>query len=166
VTAFNRNARVPERQPGGNALRVEALELAYGPVRALHGVSVEVPPGSVVAVLGSNGAGKTSLMRAVSGTHRLHRGRVLSGRIWLGDTDLTSLSPPQVVGHGVVQVPEGRRVFGRLSVAENLEAGAIWVRASSEEQLEQVHELFPVLAVRPASPVTSPAPPSPVRSAS
>ena len=98
-------------------LSIDSLHVTYGgAVQAVRGVSMEVPDGKVVAVLGSNGAGKTTLLRTISGTLRLHRGRVESGSVRFGETDLASRDPAQTVRMGLVQVPEGRRIFGRLTV--------------------------------------------------
>jgi branched-chain amino acid transport system ATP-binding protein len=134
-------------------LEVRDLQVTYGgAVHALRGVSVDVPDGAVVAVLGSNGAGKTTLLRAISGTLRLHRGRVDHGTIRLGDRDLAGRDPADIVRAGLVQVPEGRRIFGRLTVEENLRAGGMGSRdkrAKAAAQ-ERVYALFPVLAERRA----------------
>jgi branched-chain amino acid transport system ATP-binding protein len=140
------------------ALLVEGLEVVYGrSVRALRGVSLDVPAHGVVAVLGANGAGKSTLLRAVSGTLFLHRGAVTAGSIRYGGERLTGRDPAVVVRAGVVQVPEGRRVFANLSVAENLQAGALSRRgprrgrhrsAPTRSNRERVFELFPVLAER------------------
>jgi branched-chain amino acid transport system ATP-binding protein len=125
------------------------LKVGYGPVRALRGVTVEVPAGSVVAVLGANGAGKSTLLRAISGTLRFHRGGITAGEIMLGSRCLSDLGPAAVVAAGVVHVPEGRRVFGRMTVAENLRAGAIGAARSGRGHARaRVHELVPVLAER------------------
>ena len=87
-------------------LSIDSLHVTYGgAVQAVRGVSMEVPDGKVVAVLGSNGAGKTTLLRAISGTLRLHRGRVDSGSIRFDDADLGSRDPAQTVRMGLVQVP-------------------------------------------------------------
>ncbi|MFD0686720.1 ABC transporter ATP-binding protein [Actinomadura fibrosa] len=141
-------------------LAVRDLSVSYGrAVRALRGVSLDVPEGTVTAVLGANGAGKTTLLRAISGTLPFHRGAVDAGTVRLGDRPLTGLSPSAVVAAGVVQVPEGRRVFGRLTVEENLRAGALGARGrrsvdragaaeSTAAARERVLELFPVLAKR------------------
>jgi branched-chain amino acid transport system ATP-binding protein len=95
-------------------LVVRDLSVSYGrAVRALRGVSLDVPAGAVTAVLGANGAGKTTLLRAISGTLPFHRGAVDTGTVRLGDRSLIGLHPATVVAAGVVQVPEGRRVFGR-----------------------------------------------------
>ncbi|TDC44470.1 ABC transporter ATP-binding protein [Actinomadura sp. KC345] len=132
-------------------LAVRDLSVSYGrAVRALRGVSLDVPAGSVTAVLGANGAGKSTLLRAVSGTLPFHRGAVDAGTVRLGDRSLIGLHPATVVAAGVVQVPEGRRVFGRLSVEENLRAGALGAPSRSEAARAhgRVLELFPVLAER------------------
>ncbi|MGY1726375.1 ABC transporter ATP-binding protein [Geodermatophilus sp. SYSU D01062] len=132
-------------------LTVDRLQVSYGGVvQAVRGVSMEVPDGSVVAVLGSNGAGKTTLLRTVSGTLRLHSGRVDAGTVRFEDTDLTRRDAGQIVRRGVVQVPEGRRIFGRLTVEENLRAGGMGNRdrAAKARAVTRVHDLFPVLRDR------------------
>jgi branched-chain amino acid transport system ATP-binding protein len=134
-------------------LSIEGLHVSYGgAVRALRGVSMEVPDGKVVAVLGSNGAGKSTLLRTISGTLRLHRGRIDAGTVVVGDADLGGKDPSKVVRLGVVQVPEGRRIFGRLTVEENLRAGGMGNRdkAAKARAQERVYDLFPVLAERRA----------------
>lgn len=117
---------MPEAPPQDPpALHVEGLDVMYGrALSALRSVSLTVPHGAVVALLGANGAGKTTLLRAVSGTLRLHRGTVTAGRVRYGGTDLDGRDPVAAVRAGVVQVPEGRRVFAGLTVEENLRAGA------------------------------------------
>jgi branched-chain amino acid transport system ATP-binding protein len=134
---------------GEAGLEIADLAVHYGPVRALRGIRVTVPRGAVVAVLGANGAGKTTLLRAVSGTLRFHRGGVTSGTVSFGGSRLNG-SPATAVARGVVQVPEGRRVFARMTVAENLRAGALGVRdrAKAGEARDRVHSLFPILAER------------------
>ncbi|MFI6981593.1 ABC transporter ATP-binding protein [Embleya sp. NPDC050154] len=133
------------------ALLVEGLEVVYGrSVRALRGVSLDVPVSGVVAVLGANGAGKSTLLRAVSGTLALHRGAVAAGTIRYASERLAGRDPALIVRAGVVQVPEGRRVFANLSVDENLQAGALSTRGSAliRSNRERVFDLFPVLAER------------------
>ncbi|WP_235018342.1 ABC transporter ATP-binding protein [Thermomonospora echinospora] len=134
----------------GSGLRIRNLRVGYGPVQALRGVSLEAPSGSVVAVLGANGAGKSTLLRAVSGTLRFHRGAVTAGEIEYAGRPLSRLSAAAVVARGVTQVPEGRRVFTRMTVAENLRAGALGGRGRKETAAarRRVLELFPVLAER------------------
>ncbi|GAA3390598.1 ABC transporter ATP-binding protein [Cryptosporangium minutisporangium] len=119
-------------------------------VQALRGVTLSVPDGAVVAVLGSNGAGKSTLLRAISGTLRLQSGRIDRGTIRLDDRDLPGTDPGTIVRQGVVHVPEGRRIFGRLTVDENLRAGGLANsdRAAKARARERVHDLFPVLAER------------------
>ncbi|GAC1537400.1 MAG: ABC transporter ATP-binding protein [Acidimicrobiales bacterium] len=141
--------------PGGESthtmLEVKDLRVSYGgAVQALRGVSLSVPEKSVVAVLGSNGAGKSTLLRAVSNVLKGHRGRVDGGSIEFKGTSLRGLDPAACVRLGLMQVPEGRRIFGRLNVEENLRAGGISSRdrAAKDRAQRRVFELFPVLADR------------------
>jgi ABC-type branched-subunit amino acid transport system ATPase component len=131
-------------------LEVTDLHASYGGVRALRGVSLAVREGEIVAVLGNNGAGKSTLMRAISGTLSLHGGTVAGGTMRLRDRNLAGLDPAVVVRAGVVQVPEGRRVFGELTVEENLRAGTFGRirRKGVAAAHERVLELFPRLAER------------------
>jgi len=134
-------------------LKVDDVHVRYGgAVSALRGMSLEVPDGSVVALLGSNGAGKTTLLRTISGTLKRYKGKVDSGTITWNDTDLTARDTSRAVARGVVQVPEGRRIFGRLTVEENLRAGGMGNRdrAAKAKAKERVHDLFPVLQQRSA----------------
>ena len=129
-------------------LEVAGLEVTYGgAVRALRGVTLTVPDGKVVAVLGSNGAGKTTLLRTISSTLKLHRGRVDAGSIAFGGTSLVGKDPAACVALGLVQVPEGRRIFSRLTVEENLRAGGMGARRRDSRSTAQkrVYDLFPVL---------------------
>ncbi|MFH9299459.1 ABC transporter ATP-binding protein [Streptomyces sp. NPDC017520] len=131
-------------------LEIRGLSVGYGPVRALRDISVDVPDGGITAVLGGNGAGKTTLLRAVSRTLGFHRGTG-TGTIRFDGRPLEGLRPAQVVAAGVVQVPEGRQVFARMTVADNLRAGALGARGgrgATGAALARVHELFPVLADR------------------
>ncbi|MFI6282588.1 ABC transporter ATP-binding protein [Streptomyces sp. NPDC050988] len=135
----------------GSGLVVHELSVGYGPVRALRQVSLEVPEGAVVTVLGGNGAGKSTLLRAVCRTLSFHGGAVTGGTVNLNGRRLDGLSPDRVVAAGVSQIPEGRRVFARMTVADNLRAGALGAtggRAGRAAALRRVHELFPVLADR------------------
>ncbi|MEN8654694.1 ABC transporter ATP-binding protein [Streptomyces sp. 21So2-11] len=133
------------------SLEVSGLSVGYGPVRALRDVSLRVPPGAVVAVLGGNGAGKSTLLRAISRTLRFHRGAATGGAVVFDGRALDRMNAAQVVAAGVVQVPEGRQVFARMTVGDNLRAGALGARGGRKENaaaLARVHELFPVLAER------------------
>ena len=134
-----------ERRP-----RIEARELhaGYGKARVLHGVSVEAAPGEIVAILGPNGAGKSTLMRAMAGLVRVARGRVLL------DGEALGPAPPwEIAARGLIMVPEGARVFGPLTVRENLELGAHLphARAKSGESIGEVFALLPVLERRQRS---------------
>jgi branched-chain amino acid transport system ATP-binding protein len=132
-------------------LDVQDLSVTYaGAVPALHGVSMSVAPGSVVAVLGSNGAGKSTLLRAISGTLPLQNGSVDDGSICFGGRDLRGVDAGAIVRAGIVQVPEGRRIFGELTVEENLRAGGLTVkgRDARARARERVYELLPRLDER------------------
>jgi ABC-type branched-subunit amino acid transport system ATPase component len=142
-------------QAEGESVRTSMLEVtdlhaSYGGVRALRGVSLTVREGEIVAVLGSNGAGKSTLMRAISNTLALHGGTVAGGTMRLHDRDLAALGPAAVVRAGVVQVPEGRRIFGDLTVEENLRAGTFGRtgRQGAAAAQDRVLDLFPRLAER------------------
>jgi ABC-type branched-subunit amino acid transport system ATPase component len=132
-------------------LTVRDLRVRYArAILGLRRVSLDVAPGSVVAVLGSNGAGKTTLLRAVSGVLGEYSGAVESGSIEFEGRSLVGRSAPAVVSAGIVQAPEGRRIFDRLTVAENLRIGAFGVRdaAARARARRSVHELFPILHER------------------
>ena len=128
-------------------LRVEEVDLFYGDARALDGVSLEIDEGTIVAIVGANGAGKTSLIRAIAGMHRPARGRIA-----FRATDITGWESHRVCNLGIGQVAEGRQIFPSLSVAENLDVGAMLPRARARRgrNLERVLALFPVLAERSA----------------
>jgi branched-chain amino acid transport system ATP-binding protein len=128
-------------------LRVEEVDLFYGDARALDGVSLEIGEGTIVAIVGANGAGKTSLIRAIAGMHRPARGRIA-----FRATDITGWPSHRVCNLGIGQVAEGRQIFPTLSVAENLDVGAMLPRARARRgrNLERVLALFPVLAERSA----------------
>lgn len=133
------------------ALAVRGLEVVYSnAVIALSGVSIDVPPGQIVSVLGANGAGKTTLVRAVTGLLFTHDGRIRDGSITYGDRNLQGASAGQIVRGGICQVPEGRMLFPRLSVEENLRCGAA-TRNDADgiaADLDEMFELFPQLANR------------------
>jgi ABC-type branched-subunit amino acid transport system ATPase component len=135
----------------GSLLEIRDLRVSYaGAVQALHGVTMDIPERSVVAVLGSNGAGKSTLLRAISGTLPLQGGAVESGELRLAERNLAGVDPAEIVRLGIVQVPEGRRIFGELTVDENLRAGAMAVRdrRARARARERVFELFPRLDER------------------
>jgi len=126
-------------------LQVESVDLFYGDAQALDGVSLEIEEGAIVAIVGANGAGKTSLIRVIAGMHRPARGRIL-----YRTTDIAGWPCHRVCNLGIGQVAEGRQIFPTLSVAENLEVGAMLPRARADRarNRERVLNLFPVLAER------------------
>ncbi len=126
-------------------LRVENLDVFYGDAQALDGVSLEVGEGAIVAIVGANGAGKTSLIRAISGMLKPARGRIL-----FGAADIAGWPSHRVCNLGIGQVAEGRQIFPTLSVAENLDMGALLPRARArrDDNRQRVLALFPVLAER------------------
>ncbi|MGA5420134.1 ABC transporter ATP-binding protein [Streptomyces lavendulocolor] len=131
------------------ALHVRGLTAGYGPVTALRDVSLDVPEGACVAVLGGNGAGKSTLLRALSRTLAFHGGAATAGTVTFAGRPLHGLPPDRVVVAGLCHVPEGRQVFARMTVEDNLRAGALTAaRTGRAAALARVHELFPVLADR------------------
>jgi branched-chain amino acid transport system ATP-binding protein len=125
-------------------LNIESLRAGYGAVEVLRGINLRIAPGELVALLGSNGAGKTTLNSVVSGLVPTWAGRVL-----FDGQDLTGAHYRQVVQAGLIQVPEGRKVFPNLSVLENLELGAFTrARARRADNLMRVFETFPRLRER------------------
>ena len=131
-------------------LSVQNLEAGYGAVRALHGVSLEVRQGETVALLGTNGNGKSTLMKCIMGLLQPARGSIV---LELDGTriDLNGKSPAEIVALGVAMVPEGRRLFPRLTVRENLLLGAFrpGARRSIRDNLALCYEAFPILRDRP-----------------
>lgn len=126
-------------------LQVENIRVAYGGIEALRGVSFNVDSGEIVTLLGANGAGKTTTLRTVSGL--IHP---RSGTITFDGQRIDTLPPHRMVGLGIGHVPEGRRIFSRMSVRENLVMGAYHSREAHEEDMERVLDLFPVLRERAA----------------
>lgn len=126
-------------------LKVEHIRVSYQRVPALHDVSLLLARGEIVAIVGGNGNGKSTTLRAIAGLNRLD-----AGRIALADRDIGTLAPHDRVRLGISLVPEGRRLFPRLTVARNLELGAYTRRDSAEvaASMEQVFALFPVLQER------------------
>jgi len=126
-------------------LSVEKLDVAYGVIKALHGVSLHVEPGEIVTLIGANGAGKSTTLLTLSGLLKPK-----AGRITFEGQDITNLPPHKRVAMGIVQAPEGRRVFANMSVHENLELGAYTRkdRAGIKQDLQKMMEEFPKLAER------------------
>ena len=133
----------------GFNLKIDSVNAGYGAVRALHGVSVEVKTGETVALLGTNGNGKSTLMKCVMGMVRPTKGSVVL-EIENQKHDLTKLSTEEIVNLGVAMVPEGRRLFPKLTVEENLLLGAFrpLARKHIAKNLSFSYEAFPVLAER------------------
>lgn len=131
---------------GRNMLRVERVDLAYGAMPVVHQVSFEVHEGEVVSIVGANGAGKSSLLKAIAGSLRPR-----SGSILFREKDITRLSSPEMVRLGINYVPENRRIFTPLTVEENLEIGA-YILKSDRDQIKKnfqfVYHLFPRLLER------------------
>jgi len=125
-------------------LEVDGLHAAYGAIEALHGVDVEVEKGEIVTLIGANGAGKSTLLMSICG-----RPRPTQGHIYFDGADIAGLSTYEIVRRGIAHAPEGRRIFPRLSVLENLQVGAtIAGEDKFKEDVEQVFALFPILAER------------------
>jgi branched-chain amino acid transport system ATP-binding protein len=126
-------------------LEVDGIDAAYGRVRVLHGVALHVDEGEIVTLIGANGAGKTTTLRAISGLVKIAK-----GTIRFAGADLAACTPDQVVRRGIGHSPEGRRVFARMTVRENLELGA-YTRSSRkefDEDFERVLDVFPRLRER------------------
>ncbi len=126
-------------------LSVRDLDVFYGDAQALAGVSFDVAAGGIVAIVGANGAGKTSLIRTIAGMHRPARGRIV-----FNDVDIAGWPSYRVCNLGIGQVAEGRQIFPTLSVGENLDMGAMLPRARGKRavQLDRVFVLFPILKER------------------
>lgn len=132
-------------------LVLQNLAVTYqSAIPAVQGVSLEVPDKAVVALLGANGAGKTTIIRAISGLLPLHRASILQGSIFFNDERIDRLNTTQIVQRGIAQVLEGRRLFADLTVEENLRTGTISSRDSgaTRQAYERVMELFPPLRER------------------
>jgi branched-chain amino acid transport system ATP-binding protein len=136
---------VSEPAAGTNVLELDDIHVYYGSIHALKGVSLTVGPGEIVTLIGANGAGKSTTLRAINGLNRPRQGAIkFEGR------DITSAPPHAIVKGGIAQSPEGRRLFPRMSVTENLEMGA-FQRSDKENfaaDMERVFELFPRLHER------------------
>lgn len=131
-------------------LKVENLRVSYGRVEAVRGVSFEAGPGSLVTLVGANGAGKSSVINAVSGMLR-PRG----GTITFAGRDITRTPSHKLVQQGLVQVPEGRQILATLTIAENLQLGGWHTGGTAQKAIDEMYERFPVLAERRALPAGS-----------
>lgn len=126
-------------------LKLEKVEAKYGHIRALKGISIEVNKQEIVTLIGANGAGKTTTLSTIIGITKTH-----SGKIFFRDEDITRTTSSKIVASGITLAPEGRRIFPRLTVMENLEMGAYSQkdRNTIKENLEKMFALFPVLKER------------------
>jgi branched-chain amino acid transport system ATP-binding protein len=130
-------------------LEITNLEVVYEDViLVLKGVSLTVPEGQIVALLGANGAGKTTVLRAITGLLDVHRGDITKGKIRFNGTEIQGKDGPEIVGHGIAQVMEGRRIFREFTVDENLRIGGHTNRANLQDNLARAYELFPRLKER------------------
>jgi len=130
---------------GEPVLRVEDVHTFYGSIEALKGISLDVHDGEIVTLIGANGAGKSTTLRSINGLNHPRQ-----GKIFFQGTDVTSMPPHQIVKRGISQSPEGRKLFPRMTVIENLEMGAFQRndRAGIREDMDRVFSLFPRLAER------------------
>jgi len=124
-------------------LKVEDLQVYYGAIHAIKGVSFEVNEGEIVALIGANGAGKSTILKTVSGLMHPR-----SGKITFMDQDITHTEAYKLLRHGLAHVPEGRRIFLQMSVQENLEMGAFIHKTLNQDDLDMVFDLFPRLKER------------------
>ena len=124
-------------------LKVEDLQVYYGAIHAIKGISFEVNEGEIVALIGANGAGKSTILKTVSGLMHPR-----SGKISFMDQDITHTEAYKLLRHGLAHVPEGRRIFLQMSVQDNLEMGAFIHKELNKDDLEMVYDLFPRLKER------------------
>ena len=126
-----------------NILEILDLVVSYGGIEAVKGISLQVPAGEIVTLIGANGAGKSTTLRTIAGLVKPK-----SGRVRLQAEDITGMSPDRIVSKGITLVPEGRRVFPNLTVLENLKVGAYLRHDNLEEDIQWVYSLFPRLEER------------------
>lgn len=129
-------------------LKIEGLSVSYSSIRVLKDVSIQVPKGKVVSIIGANGAGKSTLLKSISGLIKINEGRIL-----YQDQDITAIPAHRIVGLGISQVPEGRQLFGHLSVQDNIHLGAYHYfkrrnRLDIAQSVKQVYQIFPILEKR------------------
>lgn len=124
-------------------LKLEKVHTFYGSIEALKGINLEVKQGEIVSLIGSNGAGKSTCLMTISGILKPS-----SGKIILNNSDITGMPPHRIVEMGISQAPEGRRIFPKLTIRENLEMGAFIRHNNFPILLEKIHKLFPILKER------------------
>ncbi|MDA3940041.1 MAG: ABC transporter ATP-binding protein [Spirochaetia bacterium] len=126
-------------------LKIEGIQTFYGNIQALHDVSIEINEGEIITLIGANGAGKSTTLMSISGVEQARHGKII-----FEGQDITHMDPDKIVQLGIIQVPEGRRIFPFLTVAENLDMGA-FLRNNKEEikrDIDYVYSLFPLLKER------------------
>src|SRR5690554_2376303 len=125
-------------------LTISGVHTYYGHIEALRGVDLQVDPGRIITLIGANGAGKSTLLMTICGSPQARRGRIL-----LEGEDITRMPTYEIMRRGLAHAPEGRRIFPRMTVFENLQMGALTGNpAHFEEDLERVYTLFPILKTR------------------
>lgn len=124
-------------------LKINDLHVSYGGIRAIRGVSLEIPDKKIVTLIGANGAGKSTTLRTVAGLVKPD-----SGSIELDGEELTGKSPNEIIERGIALVPEGRRVFSNLTVLENIKIGGYLRKDSLDSDIKKMYELFPILKER------------------
>jgi branched-chain amino acid transport system ATP-binding protein len=129
-------------------LRIEDLTASYGSIQVLKNVSLKVPKGRVVSIIGANGAGKSTILKSISGLMKNRK-----GSIFYKDKDISGMSANRIVGLGISQVPEGRQIFAHLSVLDNIHLGAYLYfkrnnRLEIKERVDRIYEIFPILETR------------------
>ena len=130
-------------------LEVKNLEVVYQDViLVLRGISLQIPKGKIVALLGSNGSGKTTVIRSITGLLDVQNGDITKGNIFVDGDEITNLKPSKIVEKGIAQVLEGRRIFSELSVVENLRLGGHTNSREISKNIEKIFELFPILKKR------------------
>ena len=130
-------------------LSIQNLEVVYQDViLVLRGISFSVKKGDIVALLGSNGSGKTTVLRSITGLLDVQNGDITKGGISFNDKDITNMKPSDIVELGIAQVLEGRRIFSELTVTENLRLGGHTASKDIKENIDRVFDLFPLLAPR------------------
>lgn len=129
----------------GKMLDVQELNVHYGSIHAIRDISLTVNEGEIVSLIGANGAGKTTTLHTITGIKK-----ATSGRIFLDGKDLMATEPHKIITMGMAHVPEGRHIFSQMTVAENLEMGAFWLKDKSHvnEEIEKVYAQFPRLKER------------------
>ena len=132
-------------------LKIKDLKVSYGGINAVKGVSFEVPKGSVVSLIGANGAGKSTILRTIAGLVK-----PVAGTVSFNDENITGTDTSNIIAKGITLVPEGRRVFPDMTVLDNIKIGAFLRHDSLDEDIEHMYSLFPRLKERGSLQVLSP----------